>query len=253
MKKANIIAAMLVAAIVIVSTIPYAIADTEGAELEFTDFYPASLTYEVGEKLAVGALFYNSGTEIIYDATVCINVVSPNGTYIYDFSYDLCEKEFEPNTERIVHSRFLWQVDENATEGQYTIEAILRYDTEAIQKNTFFYVPEEPVRTEPGLKVISLYSQRISYKPGDDIICVCRVKNERNESVEYYISMCLFDYNGTMVSGGTGSVYTVEAEQREMTKFRFVPRSERGIYTVEVIVWWADKATSKTAKFGVDN
>jgi hypothetical protein len=253
MKKANIIAAILIAAIAIVSAMPSIMAETEGAKLELTDFYPASLTYEVGEELAVVCMIYNSGTEVIEDATVCINVISPNGTYVYDFSYDIGEEGFEPNTKKRSLSRYLWEVDENATEGRYTIEAVLRWGSETIQKNTFFYVPEEPVQTEPGLEIVSLYTQRVLYQPGDDILCTCRMKNERNESIAYYLSMCIFDHNGTMIRSIASDVYSRLSGEKAANRFIFSAISEPGMYTIEAILWWDDTATAKTASFGIDN
>lgn len=253
MKKANIIAAILVAVIAVLSVTPYAIAETEGAQLEFTNFYPASLTYEVGEELAVVSMIYNSGTEVIEDATVCINVISPNGTYVYDFSFDIGEEGFEPNTKKRSLSRHLWEVDENATDGKYTIEAILRWGSNAIQKSTFFYVPEEPVQTEPGLKLVSLYTQRVLYQPGDDIMCTCRMKNERNESINYYLSMCIFDHNGTMFRSIASDVFSRQTGEKAASRFLFSAINEPGIYTIEAIMWWDYTAMSKTTSFYVDN
>jgi hypothetical protein len=252
MKKMNIIAAMLVAAIVIVSTIPYAIAETEGAELEFTDFFPASLTYKVGEELAVVCSVLNTGTEVIYDASITLNILDPNGTYVYAFDFDIGEEGFEPDTRRKSHSRYLWEVDENATSGKYIMEATLRWGSEVIQKNNFFYVPEEPEQTGSGMQIISLYPLRVVYQPGDNIACRCRIINDMNESSDFYISMCLFDQNGTMFNSMASHVYSLEGGARDAYKFIFVAISEPGMYTVEAILWWDDTATAKTASFGVD-
>lgn len=252
MKKVNIIAAILIAVIAVLGVTPYTIAETEGAELEFTEFYPASLTYDVGEELAVVCKVYNSGTEVIGDATVCINVISPNGTYVYDFNFDIGEEGIMLNKAIRSHSRYLWRVDENVTAGRYTIEAILRWGSEAIQRNSFFYVMEEPEQTEPGLKMVSLYTQRVLYQPGDDILCICRMKNEGNESINYYISMCVFDHNGTMFKSMAGDVYSQLPNRKAINKFIISAIDEPGIYTVEAILWWDDAATSKTAEFYVD-
>lgn len=253
MEKVNIIAAILVAVIAVLSVTPYAIAETEGAELEFTDFYPASLTYHVGEELAIVSMIYNSGTEVIEDATVCINVISPNGTYVYDFSFDIGEEGLMPDKSLRSLSRYLWLVDENATEGRYTIEAILRWGSEAIQKNTFFYVPEEPVRTEQGLKLVSLYTQRVLYQPGDKILSTSRMKNVGNESINYYLSICIFDHNETMFRSMASDVSSLPPGEKAVNKFRFSAINEPGIYTIEAILWWDYTATSKTTSFYVDN
>ena len=246
-----IIAAILIAAIAVLGVTPYTLAETEGAQLQFTDFYPASLTYDVGEELAVVCKIYNSGTEVIEDATVCINVISPNGTYVYDFNFDVGEEGFMPNTTIRAYSRYLFLVDENATTGRYMIEAILRWGSEAFQRNSFFYVPEEPVQTEPGLEIVSLYTQRLLYQPGDDIMCVCRIKNDGNESIEYYISICMFDPNGTLIKSMVGDVHSQPPGKKSINKFIFSAISEQGMYTVEAILWRNDIATSKTAKFSV--
>jgi hypothetical protein len=255
MKKMNIIAAMLVAVIFVVSAMPSAISETEGAELEFTDFYPASLTYHEGEELAVVCRVLNTGTEVIYDASISLNVLDPNGTYVYSFDFDIGEDGFEPGTSQRSHSRFLWQVDENATSGRYTMEADLRWGSELFRRTNFFYVPEEPEQSESEMQITALYPLRVVYQPGDDITCRCRIINNGNESRNFYISMCLFDWNGTMFESAASSVYPLEGGARDAYKFVFRQWEdlELGMYTVEAILWWNDTATSKTASFGIDN
>lgn len=255
MKKMNVIAAILIAAIVIVSTIPYAIAETEGTELEFTDFFPASLSYGVGEELAIVCNVLNTGTEVVYDASITLNILDPNGTYVYAFDFDLGEEGFEPETSRKFHSRFLWEVDENAPSGRYTMEADLRWGSELIRRTNFFYVPEAPEQTEKGMQITSLYPLRVVYLPGDDIDCKCRIINNGNESRNHYISMCLFDWNGTMFESSASSVYLLESGARKAYRFGFHQWKdlEPGTYTIEAILWWNDTATAKTASFGVDN
>jgi hypothetical protein len=249
----NIIAVMLVAVMFVVSAMPSAISETEGAELEFTEFYPASLTYDVGEELAVVCKIYNSGTEVIYDASIVLNVLGPNGTYVYSFDFDIGEDGFKPGTSQRSHSRYLWQVDENATSGRYTMEADLRWGSELFRRTNFFYVPEEPEQTGSGMQITALYPLHVVYQPGDDISCRCRIINDMNESSDFYISMCLFDMNGTMFNSMASSVYSLEGSARDAYKFIFVAISEPGMYTVEAILWWDDMATAKTASFGIDN
>jgi uncharacterized protein YfaS (alpha-2-macroglobulin family) len=255
MKKANTIATLLVAVIAVLGVTPYTIAGDEYAQLEFIDFYPASLSYGLGEELAIACYIWNSGTKAIEDATVSLSVLDPKGACVYSFDYEVTNGcEFESGSRKGVISRHLWEVDENATSGKYTLIAILRWGSQAIQKSNFFYVPEEPEQTEPGMKITSFYTQRLVYPPGDNVTCSCRIKNEMNDNVHFYISMCLFDINGTMINTFVSRILSLSIDERDVYHLMF-PTSvdqEQGLYSVEAILWWDDKATSKTAKFGID-
>ena len=234
--------------IVAAGAIPCVAAEGE-SQLEFVDFCPASLSYNISDELAVFCKVANTGTEDIENVTVSITVFDPNGTVVgdYDFSATLVEGS------RITFlSERIWAVDENATVGKYTLEAVLRWDANAIQKTTFFYVPVEKEQTTPGLEITSIYTSRLSYKPGNLISCICRIKNVGTEDIEHYLSMTIFDQNGTLFDARASGVYTIKTGamwKHDFSCFRVPMDTEPGNYTIEAIMWWNDEAVSKNTSF----
>ena len=244
------IVALLVMSLVIGSA-TISIAETEGAQLEFIDFCPTSLSYSEGEQLAFFVEIHNTGTEDVEDATCSYTVLDPNGTAVYDFDYSI---DIPTGGSRVSVSRYLWTVPENATTGRYILEGVLRWDSEAIQKQTFFYVPNEPELTERELSMTSLYTTRLSYSPGDDIRCICRVKSNTTEDIAHYVSMAIFDQDGTMYQARASSedvINSTGAHRHDFRCFSIPEDAERGIYKITAILWWEDKAVSKTTEFPV--
>lgn len=229
-------------------TAPNAIATSQ---LEFIDFCPTSLSYSEGEQLAFFVEICNTGTEDVEDATGSYTVLDPNGTAVYDFDYSV---DIPAGRSKITLSRFLWTVPENAIAGRYLLEGVLRWDSDAIQKQTFFYVPNEPEPTEPELRITSLYTSRLSYTPGDDIRCICRVKSNTTEDIAHYVSAAIFDQDGTMYQARASSIALINstvAHRHDFRCFSIPEDAERGIYKITAILWWGDKAVSKTTEFPV--
>lgn len=259
MEKVNVIAAILVAVIAVLGVAPYVMAETEGAQLEFEDFYPSKLSYVPGDELATFCKVINTGTENVEDATVSITVIDPNGTVVYDFDFSAGSVS-APGAKRIYLNRHLWEVPENATVGKYTIEAVLRWGGNAIMKDTFFYVPIEKEQAGQRLKITSLYTSRLSYAPGDDIRYLCRIKNTGTEATDYFLSMAIFNQNETMYDAMAVGPYTIDVNETMkhiVIAFDIPIDAERGIYEITAIVWSRDVsgevvAISKTTSFGVD-
>lgn len=253
LKKA--IGSMLAVIIVVTGAIPYAGAETGESQLEFLDLYPASLAYEIGEGLAIVSKVVNTGTEDIENITISLSTFDNNGTIVAMNDYQF-PGVLKPGVRHRMYN-LVWYVDENATFGKYTVEAVVRWGSEAIQKTTFFYVPTEAPQTTPWLEITSLYTARLSYKPGEKVDCICRIKNAGTENVEeYYVSFCVFDQNGTLFDSMASSVNSLDAGKKVkhiMKGFDIPMDAEPGNYTTESIVWWNDTAVSKSAIFLVSN
>jgi len=229
--------------------IPTSVAAT--SQLEFIDLCPTSLSYSEGERLAFFVEIRNTGTEDVEDATASYTVYDPNGTVVYDFDYSY---ELAVGFSKVTLSRILWKVPENATAGRYTIEGVLRWDSEVFQKQTFFYVPNEPELTEPELEITSVYTSRLSYSPGDDIRCLCRIKSNTTEDIEHYVSAAIFDQNGTMYGSRASRgvvINSTAAHRHDFRVFSIPEDAAQGIYKITAILWWGDKAVSKTTTFPV--
>ncbi len=254
MELKKVIGAIVTIMIVATGAVPYAGAEGEG-QLEFIDLYPGSLAYDVGEEVDIVCRMINTGTGDIEDATISLTIFDQNGTMVEMDDRDV-SGVIEPRMSHRILKIGVWQVDENATSGKYIVEAVLRWGSEAIQETTFFYVPVEVTQTTPGLEITSLYTARLSYKPGDEVDSICKIKNAGTDIKEYYVSLCLFDQNGTLFGSMRSSVNSIDAGKKvkHILKGLNIPMNgESGNYTMESIVWWEDKAVSKTSGFSVSS